>query len=178
MRPAVFFDRDGTLMEEVEYCGDPALVRVFPGIADALRSLKNAGFLNIIVSNQSGIGRGLLTDAQYHAVQRELLRQIGGESGDGLIDASYFCPDAPGVPSKCRKPAPGMLLQAAADFDIDLARSFMVGDKASDIECARRAGARSVLVATGYGASQMCDPDHRASGISGAADWIVRHLLS
>ena len=173
MRQAAFFDRDGTLMEEVNYCAEPSQVRVFPGVPDALRELKDAGFLNIVVSNQSGIGRGYFSEAQYHAVQRELFRQLG----EGLIDAAYFCPDAPDAPSKCRKPEPGMLLEAARDFGINLARSVMVGDKTSDIECARRAGTRSILVATGYGLSQTCDPDFRANGVPDAARWIRRHLL-
>lgn len=173
MRQAVFFDRDGTLMEEVNYCADPSQVRVFQGVPEALHKLKDAGFLNIVISNQSGIGRGYFSQAQYHAVQRELLRQIGEE----LIDAVYFCPDVPDAPSTCRKPEPGMLLEAARDLDIDLGRSVMVGDKTSDIECARRAGARSILVATGYGLSETCEPDFRASGVPEAADWIRRHLL-
>ncbi len=178
MLQAVFFDRDGTLMEEVGYCGDPAQVRVFPGVSDALRRLKDAGFLNIVVSNQSGIARGLFTEEQYRAVQRELLRQIGGNAGDGLIDAAYFCADAADAPSRRRKPAPGMLLEAAAEFNIDLARSVMVGDKSIDIECARRAGARSILVTTGYGSTQACDPDFRASGVPAAADWVLRNLTT
>jgi D-glycero-D-manno-heptose 1,7-bisphosphate phosphatase len=173
MRRAAFFDRDGTLMEEVSYCAHPSEVRVFCGVPDALRELKDAGFLNIIISNQSGIGRGYFGEAQYHAVQRELLRQIG----EGLIDAAYFCPDVPGRPSACRKPETGMLLEAARDFEIDLSRSVMVGDKTSDIECGRRAGTRSILVATGYGLSESCEPDFRASGVPDAADWILRHLL-
>jgi D-glycero-D-manno-heptose 1,7-bisphosphate phosphatase len=173
MRQAVFFDRDGTLMEEVNYCADPARVRVFPGASAALRALKGAGFLNIVISNQSGIGRGYFTEPQYHAVHAEFLRQIG----EDLIDASYFCPDAPDAPSTCRKPEPSMLLEAARAFEIDLARSVMVGDKSSDIECARRAGARSILVATGYGAVQECEPDFSADGIAEAADWIESHLL-
>jgi D-glycero-D-manno-heptose 1,7-bisphosphate phosphatase len=173
MRQAVFFDRDGTLMEEVNYCADPSQVRVLPGVTLALRSLKDAGFLNIIISNQSGIGRGYFTEAQYQAVQRELLRQIG----EGLIDAAYCCPDAPGTPSTCRKPETGMLLEAARDLSVDLAHSVMVGDKTSDIECARRAGMRAILVATGYGLTQACEPDFRASGLRDASDWILRHLL-
>ena len=173
MRQAVFFDRDGTLMEEVNYCAEPSQVRVFHGVPQALRELKDAGFLNIIVSNQSGIGRGYFSEAQYHAVQSELLSQIG----EGLIDAAYFCPDTPDAPSTRRKPETGMLLQAARDFEIDLARSVMVGDKTSDIECARRAGTRSILVTTGYGLSEACAPDFRASGVPEAADWILRHLL-
>jgi D-glycero-D-manno-heptose 1,7-bisphosphate phosphatase len=100
LRPAVFFDRDGTLMEEAGYCADPREVRVYPGVPAALRELKAAGFLTFIVTNQSGIGRGFFTEAQYQAVQARLLAEIG----PGLIDASYYCPDAPGVPSSCRKP--------------------------------------------------------------------------
>ncbi|MGB7761690.1 MAG: HAD family hydrolase [Bryobacteraceae bacterium] len=169
-RRAVFFDRDGTLMEEVEYCGNPAQVKVIAGVPEALQELKNAGFLAIIVSNQSGIGRGLFTEAQYTAVQQELLRQIGMHR----IDASYFCPDAPGVPSLRRKPAPGMLLEAAAELEIDLAASFVVGDKASDIECGRRAGTRTILVRTGYGASQKCDPDLIANDVADAVRWVLK----
>ena len=154
-RRAVFFDRDGTLMEDAHYCGDPALVRVFPGVPEALRRLKEAGFSVFIITNQSGIGRGLITEAQYRAVHEEFLRQAGSE----WIDASYYCPDAPGVASDCRKPAPGMVLAAAAEHHIDLAASYFVGDKSADIECGRRAGTRTVLVLTGYGAQQRCDAD-------------------
>jgi D-glycero-D-manno-heptose 1,7-bisphosphate phosphatase len=162
--PAVFFDRDGTLMEDAHYCGDPAQVRLYTGVPEGLRRLKGAGFRTFIVTNQSGIGRGLITEAQYRAVQAELLAQIG----EGLIDASYFCPDAPDVPSTRRKPAPGMLLEAAAEFDIDLSRSFMIGDKAADVECGKRAGTKTILVLTGYGTEQECDPDYRARDVSEA----------
>ncbi len=155
MRSAVFFDRDGTLMEDTGYCGDPALVKVFPGVPEALRRLKQAGFGIFIVTNQSGIGRGLITEAQYRAVEEEFIRQAGGDS----IDASYYCPDAPGGPSDCRKPEPGMVLAAAAAHRIDLARSYFVGDKSADIECGRRAGTRTILVLTGYGAEQRCAAD-------------------
>jgi D-glycero-D-manno-heptose 1,7-bisphosphate phosphatase len=178
MRQAVFLDRDGTLMQEVGYCAAPAQVQLFPGVPEALRQLRHAGFLNIVVSNQSGIGRGFFSEAEYHAVQRELLRQIEGGGEPGLIAASYFCPDAPGSASPRRKPAPGMLLEAAADFEIDLVRSVMIGDKASDIECARRAGVPSILVATGYGATQQCDPDFRAPSLGEAAAWILRRLAA
>ena len=166
---AVFFDRDGTLMEEVHYCGDPAQVKMYAGVPEALRKLKEAGFRTFIVSNQSGIGRGLITEEQYRAVQSELLRQIG----DGLIDASYFCPDAPGVPSTRRKPEPGMLLEAAAEFAIDLGASYMIGDKSADIECGRRVGASTILVLTGYGAEQGCQADFRAAGVVEAVEWVL-----
>jgi D-glycero-D-manno-heptose 1,7-bisphosphate phosphatase len=169
-RTAVFWDRDGTLMEEVHYCGDPAKVKVYPEVPEALRALKQAGFRNFIVSNQSGIARGLITEAQYHAVQRELLRQIG----EDLIDASYFCSDAPDVPSLRRKPQPGMLLEASVEFGIDLSASYMVGDKATDIECGRQVGAGAILVLTGYGRQQTCEPDFTAADAPGAADWILQ----
>jgi histidinol-phosphate phosphatase family protein len=169
-RPAVFFDRDGTLMEEVHYCADPAHVHVYPGVPNALSRLKQAGFRAFIISNQSGIGRGLITLEQYNAVQAEVLRQIGA----GLIDASYFCPDAPGDSSTRHKPNPGMVLEAAAEFDIDLPRSYVVGDKSADIECGRRAGARTILVLTGYGTEQTCDPDLTARDVAAAVDLILR----
>ena len=173
-RRAVFFDRDGTLMDEVGYCSDPAKVKVISGVPEALEELKNAGYLAIIVSNQSGIGRGLFTEARYTAVQAELLRQIGADR----IAASYFCPDVPGVPSLRRKPAPGMVLEAAAEFQIDLAASFVVGDKASDIECGRRAGTRTILVRTGYGAALEGDPgfkapDFVANDVPEAVRWVL-----
>jgi D-glycero-D-manno-heptose 1,7-bisphosphate phosphatase len=155
LRRAVFFDRDGTLMEDAHYCGDPAMVKVFPGVPEALCRLKQAGFAVFIVTNQSGIGRGLITEAQYRAVQEEFLRQ----AGRGSVDASYYCPDAPGVPSSCRKPEPGMVLSAAAEDHIDLAASYFVGDKSADIECGRRAGTHTVLVLTGYGREQNCAAD-------------------
>jgi D-glycero-D-manno-heptose 1,7-bisphosphate phosphatase len=166
---AVFFDRDGTLMEEVHYCADPSFVRVFPGVPRALGRLKDAGLLAIVVTNQSGIGRGLFTEAQYHSVQAEFLRQVGRD----LIDASYFCPDVPGVPSRRRKPEPGMVLEAAADLDIDLPCSFFIGDKAADIECGRRAGTRTILVLTGYGAEQDCRPDATARDAAEAVDMVL-----
>jgi D-glycero-D-manno-heptose 1,7-bisphosphate phosphatase len=168
--PAVFFDRDGTLMEEVHYCGDPARVRVYPGVSEALGELKAAGFRAIVVTNQSGIGRGLITEAQYRAVEAEFLRQVG----KGSIDATYFCADAPGRTSTRRKPEPGMLLEAARDFGIDLAASYLVGDKGADIECGRRAGTRTILVRTGYGAEQECRPDW----IAGDAVEAIQKILN
>ncbi len=145
--PAVFVDRDGTIMEDADYCSDPKQVQIFPGIPEALRRLKSNGFKLIIITNQSGIGRGLFTIEQYRAVEREVLRQLG----DGLIDATYFCPDLPGQHSSCRKPAPGMILQAAREHRIDLSRSFLIGDKEIDVECGRNAGVRTIRVQTGFG---------------------------
>jgi D-glycero-D-manno-heptose 1,7-bisphosphate phosphatase len=167
--PAVFFDRDGTLMEEVHYCGDPDKVRVYAGVSVGLRRLKDAGFRIFIVSNQAGIGRGLITEAQYRAVQAELFAQIG----EGLIDASYFCPDDPGMASTRRKPEPGMLFEAAAEFDVDMVHSYMIGDKAIDVECGRRAGVKTIQVMTGYGAEQHCAPDYRARDVAEAIETVL-----
>jgi D-glycero-D-manno-heptose 1,7-bisphosphate phosphatase len=143
--PAVFVDRDGTIMENVDYCSDPKQVRIFPGVPEALRRLKSNAFKLIIITNQSGIGRGFFTNEQYRAVEAEVLRQLG----DGLIDACYFCPDVPGQHSSCRKPAPGMILQATREHRIDLSRSFFIGDKEIDAECGRNAGVRTIRVQTG-----------------------------
>ena len=168
-RRAVFFDRDGTLMEDAHYCADPALVKVFPGVPEALRRLQAAGFGVFVITNQSGIGRGLITEAQYRAVEEEFLRQAGRDS----VDASYYCPDAPGVPSNCRKPEPGMVLAAAAAHHIHLAESYFVGDKSADIECGRRAGTRTVLVLTGYGREQNCAADFTCRDAVEAVDTIL-----
>jgi D-glycero-D-manno-heptose 1,7-bisphosphate phosphatase len=156
---AVFIDRDGTIMEDCDYCSHPRDVRIFPGVLEALGRLKSRGFKLIIITNQSGIGRGLFTLDQYRAVESEVLRQLG----DGLIDATYYCPDAPGQPSNCRKPAPGMVVKAARDHQIDLSRSFLIGDKEIDVECAHNAGVRAIRVRSGI----QCD-------VAGSkADWVA-----
>ena len=144
--PAVFVDRDGTIMENVDYCSDPKQVRIFPRVREALRRLKSNGFKLIIITNQSGIGREFFTIEQYRAVEAEVLRQLG----DGLIDATYFCPDVPSQHSSCRKPAPGMIFQATQEHRIDLSRSFFIGDKEIDAQCGRNAGVRTIRVQTGF----------------------------
>ena len=143
--PAVFIDRDGTIMEDCVYCSDPKKVKIFPGVVEALRRLKSNGFKLIIITNQSGIGRGLFTTEQYRAVEAELLRQLGG----GLIHATYFCPDVPGQHSTHRKPAPGMVVDATRENQIDVSRSFLIGDAEIDVECAHNAGLRAIRVRTG-----------------------------
>src|SRR5437763_689243 len=139
---AVFLDRDGTIMHDVDYCGDPKDVEVFSGTANALRRLKERGYKLIIITNQSGIGRKLFNEAQYRQVEAEVARQLG----EGLIEATYFCPHLPGGGCKCRKPEPAMILTAADEHRLDLSRSFMVGDKKSDIECGRNAALKTILV--------------------------------
>lgn len=149
-------------MRDVEYCADPARVEILTGAAAALNRLKDAGFRLVVITNQSGIGRGYFTEAAYHEVERELSRQVGVD----LIDATYFCPDAPNVGSKRRKPEPAMVFEAANDLDLDLSRSYFVGDKQIDAECGRKAGVKTLLVQSG------CE-DHAADA---AADWVVSDL--
>jgi D,D-heptose 1,7-bisphosphate phosphatase len=145
--PAVFLDRDGTLMEDTGYVSSPELVRVFPSVKGALRKLKGAGYRLVIVTNQSGIARGKFTEADFEAVQERLLAELG----EGLIDATYMCPDGPAGESGRRKPSPAMILEAARDHGLDLSRSWMIGDKDIDVECGLGAGVRPILVQSGEG---------------------------
>ncbi len=168
-RPAVFFDRDGTLMEEVCYCSDPALVRALPGAADGLARLRRAGWINVIVTNQSGLASGKISLPQYRAVEAELNRQM-----DGCVDAVYFCADSSAAPGPRRKPATGMIEEAVRDLGIDLSNSWMVGDKAIDVQCGRNAGCRTILVRTGYGSNHLnSNPDFIADHVGQAVDFIL-----
>lgn len=146
MKSAVFFDRDGTLMDEVHYCNAPEAVKALPGAALALRKLCEQGFARVIITNQSGIGRGLISEAQYHAVQAALLAQLEGE-----IDATYFCAELPEGASHRRKPAPGMVEEACLEMGLKTEGSWFVGDKEVDLRCGRAAGLKTILVRTGYG---------------------------
>ena len=157
--PAVFFDRDGTIMHDANYCSDPKDVHVFPFVAEALRRLKAAGFKLLMVTIQSGIGRGYFTREQYNAVHAEVLRQIG----EPLIDSTYFCPDLPGARSECRKPAPGMVLQGAKENNVDLTRSIFVGDKEIDVHCGHNAGVKAIRVRTGF----------ETNAADSSADWVA-----
>ena len=151
MSPALFLDRDGTLIEEREYLGDPAGVALFPGAGAALRRLQDAGFKLVIVTNQSGIGRGYFTEADMHRVNARLLERL---APDGVSIAKiYFAPESPGQPSRGRKPSPQFLLDARDELGLDLAASYMIGDKLIDLECGWNARVkRAILVRTGYGA--------------------------
>ena len=171
LTPAIFLDRDGTLIEDTGYVGKPEDVRIFPGTAEALAELKARGFRTVIVTNQSGIARGLFTEEDYHAVHARVTELLG----PGLIDAAYFCADHPDAASERRKPGAGMLLEAARDLGLDLARSWMIGDRAGDLEAGRRAGCRTILVLTGEGASADTSlADHVAIDFAHAA----AHLLA
>ncbi len=160
--PAVFFDRDGTIMQDVNYCSDPKDVHVFANLMGSLCKLKARCFKLIMITNQSGLGRGYFTRAQYDAVHAEVLRQVG----DGLIDATYVCSDPPGVESTCRKPAPGLILQGAREHNIDLPRSIFVGDKEIDVHCGHNAGIKAIRVRTGF----------EANTADSSADWVAQNF--
>jgi D-glycero-D-manno-heptose 1,7-bisphosphate phosphatase len=148
---AIFLDRDGTLMRDTGYCSNPGEVELLEDVARLLPELRKAGFKLIIVTNQSGIGRGYFTEEDFWAVQHELEKQLG----PGVIDATYFCADTPQNASDRRKPNPGMLLQAAGELGIDLKQSYMVGDKLSDAEAGIRAGVKATIL---FGKDAASDP--------------------
>jgi D-glycero-D-manno-heptose 1,7-bisphosphate phosphatase len=146
----VFLDRDGTLIQEKEYLSRPEQVALFPGIGQALRSLRQAGFKLFIVSNQSGVGRGFFTLADVGRVHERLLAVLAPEGV--RFDKIYVAPEAPGAPSRGRKPLPQFLFDARDEFQLDLPQSYFIGDKLSDLQCGWNAGVKkSILVRTGYG---------------------------
>jgi D-glycero-D-manno-heptose 1,7-bisphosphate phosphatase len=155
---AVFFDRDGTLNEDPGYLGNPDSLRLFPGTGKALADLKKKLDLRLIViSNQSGIARGILSDEMVKSVNAKLNELL---AIDGVaIDAFYYCPYHPDFSQEkdcsCRKPSPEMVFKAAEDFKLDLSHSFLVGDSVSDIECGKNAGVKTILVKTGYGEESL-----------------------
>lgn len=155
-RPALFLDRDGVINEEVEYLSDPARVSLIAGAAAAIAQFNRAGIPVVVVTNQSGLARGLFTPADLAAVTSRLASLLAADGAH--LDATYHCPHHPSgvVPAlaitcACRKPGTKLLLDAARDLDLDLARSALVGDKPSDLGAARAAGLLAILVRTGYG---------------------------
>lgn len=150
MNRAVFLDRDGTLIEERNYLCRPEQVAFFPGVGAALNRLQQAGYRLFIVSNQSGVGRGYFTLADVQQVNQYIDAELGKQGVH--FDRTYVAPEAPGLPSRGRKPSPQFLFDAREEFHLDLAQSFMVGDKLIDLECGWNAGVRQcILVRTGYG---------------------------
>jgi D-glycero-D-manno-heptose 1,7-bisphosphate phosphatase len=152
LRPAAFLDRDGTVVRDAHYLADPEQVELIPGAAEAIRRLGAAGLAVVMVTNQSGIARGLYDEAGYEAVARrleELLHAAGAS-----VDATYHCPHHPDFsgPCDCRKPGSGLYRRAARDHRLDLAGSYYVGDKLTDVLPAVALGGQGILVRTGYGA--------------------------
>jgi D-glycero-D-manno-heptose 1,7-bisphosphate phosphatase len=148
-RPAVFLDRDGTLIEDPGYLADPAHVRVIPGVPLALQQLAEAGYARIVITNQSGIGRKLYSTADFLAVEAEMERQVAARGGG--VDGVYHCPHLPTDGCACRKPGTLLHETAATEHHLDLATSWCIGDRVGDVLAANAIGARAILVRTGEG---------------------------
>jgi D-glycero-D-manno-heptose 1,7-bisphosphate phosphatase len=146
-RALLFLDRDGTLMEDVGYPNDPTQVRLIPGAADAVRELASLGFVPVVVSNQSGLARGLITPEQADAVHRRFVELF--EAASGVRLPCYYCPHGPDDGCDCRKPLPGLLLRAASDHGMTGMPGVMIGDKPADVETGFRAGYHTVWLAFG-----------------------------
>ncbi len=180
LRPAVFLDRDGTIAEEVGYLNHASRFRMFPFAAAAIRRLNEAGLPVIVVTNQSGAGRGYFPESLVHSVNEFMTQQLT-EAG-AKLDAIYYCPHTSADNCNCRKPKTGMLDRAAQEHGLDLQRSIVVGDRYGDMELARNVRARGILVRTGYGEGELAwhaakwpfQPDFVAEDLGQAADWILR----
>jgi len=168
---AIFMDRDGVLSEEVGYMYHAGLYRVFPFAAEAVKRINDSGVKAILTTNQSGIGRGYFREESVHEVHEILQRDLQRQRAH--LDAIYICPHAPDANCLCRKPKPGMLLRAARELEIDLSRSFMIGDKYSDVHAGLAAGSRAVLVCTGYGGDEMA----KYAGVGGPQPHFVADNL-
>jgi D-glycero-D-manno-heptose 1,7-bisphosphate phosphatase len=178
-RRAVFIDRDGTISEEVGYVNHVSRYRVFPFAAEAVRALNDAGWLAVLVTNQAGVARGYFKEEIIGQVHKLLTDELA--RGGARLDAIYYCPHHPSVGEPpyrqdcdCRKPKPGLLLRAARELDLDLARCWMVGDRHSDTELARNAGVRSAFVLTGYGRGEL---EHQSAAWRYRPDLVAENLL-
>ena len=178
MTRAVFLDRDGTIIEEKEFLSAPEQVALLPGAIRGLTQLRHAGYHLFIVSNQSGVGRGYFTMTEVEKVNQHLCEML--RNAGVTLKKIYVAPEAPGIPSRGRKPSPQFLFDARDEFSLDLSRSYIVGDKLIDLQCGWNAGVKkSLLVRTGYGAEVERNSGSELSSavivddLSQAADWIV-----
>jgi histidinol-phosphate phosphatase family protein len=183
-QPAVFLDKDGTLVEDVPYNVDPTLIQLMPGAVEGLRALDAAGYRLIVVSNQSGVARGYFGEDALAVVERRLRELLCDASVE--LAGFYYCPHYPkgvvpayAVVCECRKPAPGLLLRAAREQGVDLARSWLVGDILDDIEAGRAAGCRTILLDNGHETewrlSPPRSPHFKAADLAAAAAIITAH---
>jgi D-glycero-D-manno-heptose 1,7-bisphosphate phosphatase len=184
-RPAVFLDRDGTLVEEAGYLDRIERLVFFPYSVDAVRLLNDAGLAVVIVTNQAGVARGIFREAFVAEAHDHVRTRL--EAGGARVDGFYYCPHHPDASIEryrlacdCRKPQPGMLRHAASDLGLDLARSFVIGDRWHDLEAGQAVGARGVLVRTGYGRTEEAAPKPGVAPAAivdtliSAASWILR----
>jgi len=158
--PTVFLDRDGTINREVHHLSDPDQLELLPGAAEGLRELYRAGYPLVVVSNQSPIGRGMFTEDRLREINGRLSEMLAAEGVQ--IAGWYWCPHAPWEGCSCRKPAPGLLLKAREEMGVILETSWIVGDRLNDLSAGRQVGARTILVATGYGQGEYALPDRLA----------------
>ena len=179
MKRAVFIDRDGTISEEVGYINHPSRFRVFPYAAAAIKQLNDNGWLAIVVTNQAGVARGYFSEEMIQTVHAEMKQEL--ERNGARLDAIYYCAHHPSVGDPpyrldcdCRKPKPGLISRAAQDFEIDLADSWMLGDRYSDVELARNAGVKSMFVMSGYGRGEW---EHQRANWSQQPDLVAENLL-
>ncbi len=171
-------DRDGTIIREKNYTADPKDVRLLPTSASAIKLLKNEGFKILVVTNQSGVGRGYFSLEDLHRVNKRILKLLKTEGTS--IDKVYFCPHCPEDNCECRKPKPGMINQAKKEFDIDLKQSYVIGDRPEDIELGKRAGLQTILVLTGYGKEvvKLGKSNHKFKDLLKTLDVTEEELLS
>lgn len=176
---ALFLDRDGVLTAETgEYITRPSALQILPGVAEAAARLTAAGWLLIVVTNQAGVGRGILTKPDLEAIHARLIAEI--QSAGGVLTAIYACTHHPDADCDCRKPLPGLLLQAAAEHDLDLSASYMIGDSPRDIAAGHAAGCHTLLVLTGHTASYdpvafpLPHPEAVFPDLSAATDWLLK----
>jgi D-glycero-D-manno-heptose 1,7-bisphosphate phosphatase len=188
-KPAVFIDRDGTINEQMGYVNHPSRFILLPGVPEAFRILNQAGFLAIILSNQSGVARGYFPIELIYDIHSMMTQSISKQGG--RIDGIYFCPHYPKgsvqeytVECDCRKPRTGLVKQACENFEIDLSRSYMIGDHYTDMELAERSNIKGILVRTGYGAGVIeynlpgmaTKPCYIADDLLDAVKWIVEAI--
>jgi D-glycero-D-manno-heptose 1,7-bisphosphate phosphatase len=177
-RAAVFLDRDGTIIEDAGFIGDPQKVRLLPGAAGAIRQLNERDFRVLVVTNQSGIARGFLTLEDYQATERRLDELLSAENA--VLDGHYFCPHLPEIngPCECRKPGTLLYRQAAERFGIDLTRSWWVGDRVRDVLPAKALGGKGILVLTGGGKNEADPASAQGLVTANDLDTAVHMILS
>ncbi len=174
MKRAVFLDRDGTIVRESGYISDSSTLELIPDAAEAINGFHSLGFLVILVTNQSAVGRGYITEEDLTRIHKRLQETLS-KSG-ATLDAIYVCPHLPDDDCDCRKPKPGLIKRAVKDFDIDTSRSYIIGDQKTDIELGKREGICTILVLTGFGKETLNDiyPDYVAGDIINAQRLISR----
>lgn len=182
MNKAVFLDRDGTIVNDIGYMNSPEQLQFIPGSIPAIKKLNEAGYKVVVITNQSGVARGMITEDMLQTIDKTMHKKI--LNGGAHLDAIYYCPHHPEhgtYPYKqvceCRKPHPGLIKKAERDLGLDLKSSYMIGDKATDIEAGKSAGTSTIMVMSGRGQQEKPklkeQPDHIAADLSRAANWIL-----